>query len=40
MKPRFQAVGAAQARQRRDGGEVKLSTFIPIKIVSVAGARW
>lgn len=32
MKPRFQAIGAAQARERRDGGEVRLSTFIPIKI--------
>lgn len=32
MKPKFQATGAAQARQRRDGGEVRLSTFIPIKI--------
>jgi hypothetical protein len=32
MKPRFQATGAAQARERRDGGEVRLSTFIPIKI--------
>ncbi len=32
MKPRFQATGGAQTRERRDGGEVRLSTFIPIKI--------
>lgn len=32
MKPRFQAIGAAQARERAEGGEVRLSTFIPIKI--------
>ena len=32
MKPKVQALGAAIARERRDGGQVKLSTFIPLKI--------
>ena len=32
MKPRITATGAPIARERRDGGEIKLSTFIPLKI--------
>ena len=32
MKARVQATGAPVARERRDGGQVKLSTFIPLKI--------
>lgn len=32
MKPKVQTLGAAIARARRDGGQVKLSTFIPLKI--------
>jgi len=32
MKPKVQALGAAIARERRDGQQVKLSTFIPLKI--------
>ena len=32
MKPKVQTVGAAIARERKDGGQVKLSTFIPLKI--------
>ena len=32
MKPKVQTLGAAIARERRDGGQVKLSTFIPLKI--------
>lgn len=32
MKARVQATGAPMLRERRDGGEVKLSTFIPLKI--------
>ncbi|MFV0600511.1 MAG: hypothetical protein ACK5NE_01565 [Brachymonas sp.] len=32
MKPKVQAWGAAIARKRRDGGQVKLTTFIPLKI--------
>lgn len=32
MKPKVQPLGAAIACERRDGGQVKLSTFIPLKI--------
>ena len=32
MKPKVQPLGAAIARERQDGGRVKLSTFIPLKI--------
>ena len=32
MKARVQATGGPVARERRDGGQVKLSTFIPLKI--------
>ena len=32
MKPKVQALGSPVARERRDGGQVKLSTFIPMKI--------
>ena len=32
MTPRVRATGAPVARERRDGGQVKLSTFIPLKI--------
>ena len=32
MKPKVQTLGAAIARERQDGGRVKLSTFIPLKI--------
>ena len=32
MNPRVQTTGAPVARERRDGGQVKLSTFIPLKI--------
>ena len=32
MKPKVQASGEPVARERRDGGQVKLSTFIPLKI--------
>ncbi len=32
MRPRIEATGHAVARERRDGGQVKLSTFIPLKI--------
>ena len=32
MNPKVQPLGAAIARERRDGGQVKLSTFIPLKI--------
>ena len=32
MKPKVHALGSPIARERRDGGQVKLSTFIPLKI--------
>lgn len=32
MKPKVRATGAPFARERRDGGQVKMSTFIPLKI--------
>lgn len=32
MKPKVQVLGGPDARERRDGGQVKLSTFIPPKI--------
>ena len=32
MKPKVQALGGAVARERRDDGQIKLSTFIPLKI--------
>ena len=32
MRPKIQPLGGPVARERRDGGQVKLSTFIPIKI--------
>ena len=32
MKPKVQALGAAVARERRVGEQVKISTFIPLKI--------
>lgn len=32
MTPRVRATGAPIARECRDGGQVKLSTFIPLKI--------
>ena len=32
MKPRITTTGTPIARERRDGGAVKLSTFIPLKI--------
>ena len=32
MKARIRTTGEPVARERRDGGQVKLSTFIPLKI--------
>lgn len=32
MKPKVQTLGNPVARERRDGGLVKISTFIPLKI--------
>lgn len=39
MKPKVQPLGAAIARERRDGGQVKLSTFIPLKIMKRGGSK-
>ena len=33
MKPKVQTLGGPVAHERRDGGQVKLSTFIPLKIM-------
>ena len=38
MKPKVQTLGAAIARERREGGQVKLSTFIPLKIRKRGGS--
>ena len=32
MKPKVQPLGAAIDREHQDGGRVRLSTFIPLKI--------
>lgn len=32
MKARVQATGAPVARERREGGQIRLTTFIPLKI--------
>src|SRR5574337_1318612 len=32
VKPKLQTLGGPIARERHDGGQVKLSTFIPLKI--------
>ncbi len=46
MKPKVQTLGAAVAREHRDGGQVKLPTFIPLKIAKTRcqqggrAARW
>ena len=32
MKQKVQALGGPVAREHRDGGQVKLPTFIPLKI--------
>ena len=40
MKPKVQTLGAAVARERREGsGQVKLSTFIPLKIRKRGGSK-
>ena len=39
MKPKVQALGGPVARERRDGGQVKLSTFIPLKIRKRGGSK-
>ena len=39
MKPKVQTLGAAIARERNDGGQVKLSIFIPLKIRRRGGSK-
>ena len=39
MKPKVQALGGAIARERRDGSQIKLSTFIPLKIRKRGGSK-
>jgi hypothetical protein len=39
MKPKVQTLGAAVARERRDSGQVRLSTFIPLKIRKRGGSK-
>ena len=39
MKPRIEATGAPFARERQDGGQVKLTTFIPLKIRKRGGSK-
>jgi len=39
MKPKVQTLGAAIARERRNGGQMKLSTFIPLKIRKRGGSK-
>ena len=39
MKPKVQTMGTPVARERRDGGQVKLSTFIPLKIRKRGGSK-
>lgn len=39
MKPKVQTLGGPVARERRDGSQVKLSTFIPLKIRKRGGSK-
>ena len=39
MKPRIVATGVPLARERHDGGQVKLSTFIPLRIRKRGGSK-
>jgi hypothetical protein len=39
MKPKLQTLGGPIARERRDCGQVKLSTFIPLKIRKRRGSK-
>jgi hypothetical protein len=39
MRPKIQATGAPITRTCRDGGQVKLSTFIPLKIRKRGGSK-
>ncbi|BAO82876.1 17.2 : Prophage functions [Serpentinimonas maccroryi] len=39
MRPKVQAVGGPVVREHRDAGQVKLSTFIPLKIRKRGGRK-
>ena len=39
MKPKVQALGAPVARERHDGAQIKISTFIPLKIRKRGGRK-
>ena len=39
MRMKVQATGAGVARQRQDGGKVKLTTFIPLQIKKRGGSK-
>ena len=39
LKPKVHALGGPVARERRDGGQVKLSTFIPLKILKRGASK-
>lgn len=39
MKPRVQTLGAPVARERHDGAQIKISTFIPLKISKRGGRK-
>jgi hypothetical protein len=39
VKPKLQTLGGRVARERREGGEVKLRTFIPLKIWKRGGSK-
>lgn len=39
MRPRIRPAGAPEGREHRDGGQLKLSTFIPLKIGKRGGSK-
>lgn len=39
MRPKIQPLGGPVARERRDGSQIKLSTFIPLKIRKRGGSK-
>ena len=39
MRPKIQPVGGPVARERQDGSQIKLSTFIPLKIRKRGGSK-
>lgn len=39
MNPKLQTLGGPIARERRDGSQIKLSTFIPLKIRKRGGSK-